>query len=140
MKPRLKSCFLILLLLFIALLLVACAPSMSSIEQRLEELEEADQLSYQRTPKSQRDDLIEDLDDDYDLKLSGGIPKIYVAEVYNEDRTEYKSVTVIEFEKAADAKSVEKALTDTLGEGLVLTRKGKLLLMGNAAMIDLILD
>ena len=140
MKRYLKFSFFTLLLLLTALILIACSPSMGSIEQRLEELEQADLLAYQRTPKSQRDELIEDLDDDYDVKLSGGIPKIYVADSYNEDRTEYKNATVIEFEKAADAKSVEKALKDTLDEGLILRRKGKLLFMGNAEMIDLSLD
>jgi hypothetical protein len=145
MKLRFKKFFFLFLILLLTLALVACAPSMSSIEQRLEELEMDDELSYQRTPKNKREELAEQLEDDYDAKIEGAIVKIYVADQYNEDRTDYKNVTVIEFEKSSDAKEAAKAFdiaaaVDKLGENTVVIRKGKLVFLGSQELIDLILD
>ena len=145
MNFRFKKSLFLFLILLLSLTLVACAPSMSSIEQRLEELEMDDELSYQRTPKSQRKELAEQLEDDYDIKLEGAIVKIYVADQYNEDRTDYKSITILEFEKSADAKETAKALQAALegkelGETNEIIRKGKLLFWGDQELLDMILD
>ena len=145
MKICFKKSFFLFLILLLTLVFVSCAPSMNSIEQHLEELEMEDELSYQRMPKSQREEFTEKLEDRYDAKFDSMIVKAFVADSYNENRTDYKNVTVLEFEKSSDCKEAAKALNfalegEELGENTVVIRKGKLLFFGNENMIDLILD
>ena len=145
MKICFKKSFFLFLILLLTLVFVSCAPSMNSIEGHLEELEMEDELSYQRMPKSQREEFTEKLEDRYDAKFDSVIVKAFVADSYNENRTDYKNVTVLEFEKSSDCKEAAKALNfalegEELGENTVVIRKGKLLFFGNENMIDLILD
>ena len=109
MKNFVKIIAVILIAAISMTFLVSCFKSMKGIEKKIKDLDD-DEYTYEKLSSKEIDAFVDDIEDEYDYEFKGDIKSYYtVIRDFG-----YRTTTVCELEKTADAKKLAEIYEDLL--------------------------
>ena len=134
-----KKLLCLLLVMASLLSLCACGLTEDKIKERLKELEDDKEITYEVASKSDMKSFADGVEDEMKEKLDGDIKKGYAVT----SESSYEHAFVVIFEKLSDAKLAVEALKESLEEEeeeLIVHRDGRIVIYGDEDLVDLILE
>lgn len=139
-----KKLLCLLLVMASLLSLCACGLTEDKIKERLKALEDDKEITYEIISASEMTDVVDLIEDEMKERLDGDIKKAYT--VFS--KNSYHHAIILIFEELSDAKLTVEGLEEIAEkeepelelEDAIIHRDGKIVIVGDEDVIDLILE